>query len=239
MALQTVTISVQNFQKWQKQTDARRDWIALDRHFFDDPKVKAARRECPDSLFCYQWILMNLDYNSQEMTIRLDFLKREWMAVTDAASNRFDVMKRLQCLANVGLIVFQVVPNDVLMGSQCAPNSVLMDSQCDPKGGLEPAENGMALRATYTQHKQYKQDTPRARKSRSRIRTGGRRSGSVPGRLRQCEYLQFGLGAGVLPGTTARIPKNPTRRAAPEPLEGNLHGRKRFRQRLRLAEKGF
>jgi len=40
-----------------------------------------------------------------------------------------------------------------------------MDSQCDPKGGLEPAENGMALRATYTQHKQYKQDTPRAREN--------------------------------------------------------------------------
>ena len=136
-----ITITIPGFKRWQKQTERRRDWIALDTGFFSDPKVCEVLATLPDALNCYLWLLMNADLETEGLTIRLSILKRQWMNATGNESNRFDVLKRVQCLSNAGLIAFQLHSNDVLMAVQCKSNTPLESPQTQALTGPLQTDN--------------------------------------------------------------------------------------------------
>ncbi len=140
-ANQTIlTIRIPGFQESQKDIKRRR-FIALDCCFFSNPKIRDAKRHCPDSILCYQWLLMNADYQSESYTIKESSLKAEWMDVCGSSSNRFDINKRLKALTDSGLIDVEITSNEVPIESQFDSNCSLTES----KRPLEQAENLVAL----------------------------------------------------------------------------------------------
>lgn len=121
-------INVSSYQKWQKSTDKAKDWVSLSTNFFSDNAIVDLMADCPDAVFCFQWLIMNAD-NQGVIELKEANLKRALMRVTGSQSNRFDVLKRLELIANNGLITFQIIPKEPLINSQNTSNPVLNDSQ--------------------------------------------------------------------------------------------------------------
>lgn len=151
-----IHLCIPGYQEHQKNLKNRR-YLAMDTDFFSNHKVREAKRNCLDSIYCYQWLWANVDYETESLSIKESSLKLEWMDVCASQSNRFDLQKRLNALSNAGLIKVQYESNDVLTESQHHSNDVLMQVQYDPNASLtesesplEPAENRMVLRATIT-----------------------------------------------------------------------------------------
>lgn len=151
-----IHIRIPGYQEHQKDLKNRR-YLAMDTDFFSNRKIREAKRTCLDSIYCYQWLWANIDYETESLEIKESSLKFEWMDICASQSNRFDLQKRLDSLSHAGLIEVQFVSKSTLNESEIRSNksqtSVQSDSNdvlTDLKSPLEPPETQTALRATKT-----------------------------------------------------------------------------------------
>jgi hypothetical protein len=166
-------ITIPAFHRWQPKTDKRRSWVALDRGFFDDPKIQSVMLERPDAPLCYLALLLLASSDGTiELTLRA--LRREWTKATGTRSPRFDVEGRLALLENAGLVVVQNNSKSILNDPQNRSKSAPNDLQNDSKGPFARPESQSGLEAGNS-YIQYRQDTPdkdSLRESKSEVPTG-------------------------------------------------------------------
>lgn len=143
---EAITITLKKYKEWQQTTQKRRSWIAIDCHFFDDPKIVNLMGSDPIAIFCYQWLLMNVDEDGILKTT-LKSLKRSLSRVLNKG-NRFDVLKRLKSLSNESLIEFLLGSNDVLMTSLCDSNTPLEGHKEPIRKQLETPETQSYVETT-------------------------------------------------------------------------------------------
>jgi hypothetical protein len=135
-----VKIHIINFKKWQRPTEGRREWFALDAGFFFDRKVREARRLCDDAPDCFIALWREADANG-DVSISLPSLKSYWKEILGVESNFFKPVKRLEALSKAGLLTFHIVPTDSLPAVY--PQST--DSLPTSYSPVEPLETPVAV----------------------------------------------------------------------------------------------
>lgn len=137
MVTQTiVTIKIPRHGDWQRTTKGEKHWKALAVDFFDDKRVVAVMAQCPDAIFCYQYLLLQADdegtYSATMDSLRL-YLKR----AQGIQGNRYDVTRRLELLAEVGLLLVEGLPErdpkPTRKGPETHPKESDKPSKIDPK----------------------------------------------------------------------------------------------------------
>jgi hypothetical protein len=134
-----IRVTIPGYKEHQRDIK-KREYLALDMGFFSNRKVRQAKRECLDSVYCYQWLWANVDYETESIEIKESALKAEWMVECACQSNRFDLLKRLQALSNAGLIGFEFIPNESLIDLKTHSNEGPMTFESDSKTILTESE---------------------------------------------------------------------------------------------------
>lgn len=131
--------------------------ILISCHLNSDQKIGLLHSQKDYTLLAtYQEILFNLDLETETWEISAQAFK-DWFRKTFSVNNRFKIEERLEWLSNAGLIEFKRVSNEVQTDSKQDPNEILK-GKVSPNNSetfaevypLEPAESGVALRATIT-----------------------------------------------------------------------------------------
>jgi hypothetical protein len=135
-----IRVTIPGYKKHQRDIK-NREYLALELKFFGCRKVRQAKRECLDSIYCYQWLWANVDYETESIDIKESALKAEWMLECACNSNRYDLEKRLNALSNAELIEFQYVSNEDPIKAQSASNDVPNEVQPDSNSTLNNFQN--------------------------------------------------------------------------------------------------
>lgn len=132
-------ITIPNYSKWQKGTDKRRSWVALDVHFFDDTKVIMAMREDRDAILIYQWILMQVDQNGV-LEIDEASLKANLKRALGIDGHNYHPLKRVDVLAKYNLIEVKNDAKEGLNSTETEVKQPLNKVETDVKQGLNHSE---------------------------------------------------------------------------------------------------
>ena len=96
-----VRIVIHNYKKYQRETRQERSWVALSMDFFESVDMQLARRKCPDAGYAFQKLWMLADQETGVVEVDREFLETQLKKACLAESNRFNMEKRLQALAQV------------------------------------------------------------------------------------------------------------------------------------------
>lgn len=110
--IETLLIKINNFKKWQRPTDKKREWVVISTRFFQDQKIQNLLKECADALPCFLWLLMEAN-NDGEISVSEDYLNRYFKIASGKSGPKFDLNKRLQALLDSGLIEIKIQAEDL------------------------------------------------------------------------------------------------------------------------------
>lgn len=139
-------ITIPNYSKWQKDTDKRRSWVALDVHFFDDPKIIMAMQDDRDSVFIYQWILTQVDQDGV-LDIDDNALKANLKRALGITGHNYHPLKRLDVLVKHRLIEVKTTFKQPLNSIETTVKQPLNNSETGLKHSFKTPETRTALHA--------------------------------------------------------------------------------------------